>query len=180
MSKPPVDSITEAKFKETEHGLIPDGPGWYVLNAKDAVWIKHPKFGEACTFEGSERFKQYGLNIHIIHPGQPNCHYHGEDDQEDFLVLKGRCKLIIEGREKLLKEWDFVHCPKWTRHVFVGAGDGPCAVLMMGGRTGEGVIYPIDEVAKKYGACPPKETDSPQESYKECGPPTKGKVAWPL
>ena len=180
MSKTPsAEKIAEAKMSETENGLVPEGPGWYVLNAKDAAWKKNEKFGEACTFEGSERFKQYGVNIHVIHPGQPNCHYHGEDDQEDFLVLKGTCKLIIEGQEKILKEWDFVHCPKWTKHVFIGAGSEPCAILMMGGRTGNGVIYPIDDLAEKYGACPAQETDSPQESYKGVPPMVGARSNWP-
>lgn len=128
--------IPEAKLKTTEHGLAPDGDGWYVINAQDARWYKNEKFGESCGFEGNRRFEQYGINIHVINPGQPNCHYHGEDDQEDFLVLSGECKLLIEGQERLLKEWDFVHRPKWARHVFVGAGNKPCAILMVGGADG--------------------------------------------
>jgi len=49
--------------------------------------------------------------------------YHGEDAQEDFLVLAGECILIVEGQERPLRTWDFVHCPPWTEHVFVGTGD---------------------------------------------------------
>ena len=66
--------------------------------------------------------------------------YHGEDDQEDFLVLAGECLLLIEGEERQLKQWDFVHCPPWTEHVFVGAGDGPCALLAVGTRPARDVI----------------------------------------
>src|SRR5665213_2972434 len=117
--------IPEAKMRKTDHGLIPEGAGWYIFNASEAAWKTNKKFGEFCCFEGDVRFEQYGINIHIVHPGQPSCHYHGEDDQENFLVLKGQCKLLIEGEERLLKEWDFVHCPKWAKHVFVGAGDSP-------------------------------------------------------
>lgn len=43
------------------------------------------------------------MNIHVIHPGRASCHYHGEDDQEDFLIIKGECRLLIEGQERLLK-----------------------------------------------------------------------------
>ena len=56
--------------------------------------------------------------------------YHGEEAQEDFLVLCGECLVLVEGEERLLQAWDFVHCPPWTEHVFVGAGDGPCALLV--------------------------------------------------
>ena len=74
--------------------------------------------------------------------------YHREDAQEDFLVLSGECLLIVEGEERPLKAWDFVHCPAWTEHVFVGAGDGPC-VLARDRRAiaGPGLVYPVDEAA---------------------------------
>ena len=58
-------------------------------------------------------------------PGQANCLYHAEPNQEDFLVLHGECIAIIEERKRRLRQWDFVHCPPGTRHVFVGAGNGP-------------------------------------------------------
>ena len=58
----------------------------------------------------------------------------GESAQEDFLVLSGECLLLIEGEERPLKAWDFVHCPAGTEHVFVGAGTGPCVILMVGSR----------------------------------------------
>ena len=103
--------IPEAQIVQTDHGQVPQGDGWYVINAQDAVWRTNEKFGDICTFEGNRRFEQYGMNVHVIHPGQPNCHYHGEDDQEDFLVIKGQCKLLIEGQERGLREGDFVHCP---------------------------------------------------------------------
>jgi hypothetical protein len=41
---------------------------------------------------------------------------------------------VIENEERRLKQWDFVHCPPMTEHVFVGAGDGPCAIVMVGAR----------------------------------------------
>ena len=157
--------IPEAKIEMTELGKRPVGSGWFVLNAKEACWGKNAKFGEVCRFEGDRRFEQYGMNLHVVHPGQPSCHYHGEDDQEDFLVVQGECKLLIEGEERLLKQWDFVHCPKWARHVFVGAGDGSCAIVMVGGRSGNGVIYPVLELYKKYQCSPDEETTSPQVSY---------------
>ena len=79
--------------------------------------------------------------------------YHAEDAQEDFLVLSGECLLIVEGQERRLKAWDFVHCPPMTEHVFVGAGDGPCVVVGTGARRkGRALLYAVNETALKYGA----------------------------
>ena len=69
-----------------------------------------------------------------MQPGQASALYHREANQEDFLVLAGECMLLIEGEERPLKAWDFVHCPSMTEHIFVGAGDGPCVVFMAGAR----------------------------------------------
>jgi len=102
----------------------------------------------------------------VLKPGQPNCMYHGEDAQEDFLVLSGECLLPVEGAERRLRAWDFVHWPPWTEHVFVGAGTGPCVVLMVGERRlGSGIRYPVSELARRHGAGVERETDSPKEAY---------------
>jgi quercetin dioxygenase-like cupin family protein len=91
--------------------------------------------------------------------------YHGEDEQENFLVLSGECLLLIEGEERPLKQWDFVHCPPWTEHVFVGAGNGPCTVLAVGTRTGDGVVYPESELAQRHRAGVERETRVGKEAY---------------
>ena len=45
-----------------------------------------------------------------------------------------------------MKAWDFVHSPPWTEHVFVGAGDGPCVIVMVGARKPEGaILYPVND-----------------------------------
>jgi uncharacterized cupin superfamily protein len=96
-----------------------------------------------------------------------NAH-HGENAQEDFLVLYGECLLLLEGEERPLKQWDFVHCPPWTEHIFVGAGDGPCAVLMLGARPKgdeDEIVYPAAEVAQKHGAGVADKTRSAEEAY---------------
>jgi len=98
--------------------------------------------------------------------------YHGESEQEDFLVLSGECVLVIEGEERPLKAWDFVHCPPWTEHVFVGAGDGPCAIVMVGARKPEAdeeTLYPVDEAAAKRGASVEIETPDPAVAYASFG-----------
>jgi len=160
--------MQEARLVETEVGLVPEAEGWFVVNAREARWWHTDDLGRACTFEGDgeARFREYGINIQVLQPGQPNCMYHGEDGQEDFLVLSGECLLLVEGEERRLRAWDFVHCPPWTQHVFVGAGSKPCAILMVGSRgPGAGVRYAVAEVALRHGAGVEEETTEPREAY---------------
>jgi uncharacterized cupin superfamily protein len=159
--------IREAQVAQTEIGLVPETEGWFVVNARDARWSHHDTFGSSVTFEGDDLFfPDFGINVQVLMPGQPNCMYHGENAQEDFLVLSGECLLVIEGEERPLRQWDFVHCPAWTEHVFVGAGSGPCAILMVGARPDpEEFRYPASEVAGAYGASVAEETSSPREAY---------------
>ena len=162
--------VPEAPLEHTEHGQEPGGEVWFVLNARDAKWLDG-HFGAYTRFEGGEaRFKQLGFNIGVLAPGQAACYYHGEDEQEDFLVLSGECVLLIEGEERPLRQWDFVHCPNWTEHVFVGAGDGPCAILAVGTRSGGDVIYPRSELALRHGAGVENETREPRQAYAEIPP----------
>jgi len=156
----------EAQVEQTENGLVPKGDGWFVVSAHDARWWHHDTFGSAVTFEGETAFPDFGINIQVLDPGQPNCMYHGENAQENFLVLAGECLLLVEGEERPLKQWDFVHCPPWTQHVFVGAGDGPCAILMVGARPKhEELLYPVSDVARKHGAGVEQEATSGREAY---------------
>jgi uncharacterized cupin superfamily protein len=172
--------MDEARLVETDGGLEPSGPGWFVVNVRDTAWWRSEAFGASCPFEGiggsderrrktneaDARFPDVGINIHVLEPGKPNCMYHREGAQEGFLVLHGECLLLVEGEERPLRAWDFVHFPSWTDHVLVGAGDGPCAVLMVGARhAGEGVVYPVSELAQRHGAGVPEETPEPGVAY---------------
>ena len=97
--------------------------GWFVTNVRDARWVRSDKFGAAALFDVQDaRFEELGINIRVLEPGQPASLYHAESAQEDFLVLRGECVLVVEGEERRLRAWDFVHCPPLTKHVFVGAG----------------------------------------------------------
>jgi uncharacterized cupin superfamily protein len=154
----------EARLKQTPGGKMPAGDGWFVLNAREARWLTGA-FGAYTRFEGEDRWRHLGFNIGVLQPGQPSCYYHAEGDQEDLLVLSGECLLLIEGQERRLKAWDFVHCPPWTEHVFVGAGHGPCAVLAVGSRTSDETIYPESELAQRHGAGAKRETRDPSEAY---------------
>jgi uncharacterized cupin superfamily protein len=156
--------VQEAPLERTDAGLVPRGDGWFIVNARQARW-REGDFGAFTRFEGEPRFARIGVNLSLLWPGQPSCMYHGEDEQENFLVLSGECVLLVEGEERPLRAWDFVHCPPWTEHVFVGAGDGPCLILALGGRTGGGVIYPSSDLARRHGAGTERETADADEAY---------------
>ena len=170
--------VPEARLEQTDGGLVPVGDGWVVLNAREAQWWERPGRGVLCEFEGAgiegaADFVQLGVNLTILAPGEPMAMYHQEADQEDFLVLAGECLLLIDGQERALRQWDFVHCPAWTEHVFVGAGDGPCALLAVGARSGGDVVYPRSEVALRHRAGVEHETREPREAYAEIPPDTE-------
>ncbi len=167
--------VEEAKLVESESGLEPGGPGWFVVNARDAAWWRHRGiFGFGCRFESLEsdaEFSQLGFVLRVLQPGEPNCRYHAETDQEDFLVVQGECLLLVEGEERQLRAWDFVHCPPGTAHVFVATGDGPCVMVMVGARLPEGkIVYPVSELALRHGAGVEKETHDPGEAYADLPP----------
>ena len=166
--------VPEAPLEETEAGLVPVGGGWFVVNARVARWIHREGRGESLPFTGwtpfetETYFPQVGINLVVLGPGEPIGMYHWEADQEDFLVLLGEALLIVEGEERSLRQWDFVHCPAQTRHMIVGAGDGPCAVLAIGARehqTGDWGAYTVDEVALRHGAGVEEETSDPELAY---------------
>jgi glyoxylate utilization-related uncharacterized protein len=115
--------VRETPVERTENGVTPAGDGWLVVNARDARWFETDGCGFYASFEGENtRFTELGVGLGILRPGEPSAMYHGEDAQEDFLVLAGECLLLIEGEERRLRAWDFVHCPPWAEHIFVGAG----------------------------------------------------------
>jgi uncharacterized cupin superfamily protein len=162
--------VPEAPLEQTDEGLVAKGDGWFILNAKDARWYDGPGRPALCDLEGDAAFRQLGINVSVLGPGEPLAMYHWEADQEDFLVLAGEALLIVEGQERPLRAWDFVHCPPETKHVVVGAGDGPCAVLAVGARdrSVEGPDwggYPVDEAALRHGAGVERETTEPDEAY---------------
>jgi uncharacterized cupin superfamily protein len=161
--------VPEAPLEATGQGLAPQGEGWFVLNAHEARWLDGD-YGAFTRFEGAARFTKTGVNLGVLEPGQPSCLYHREGEQEDFLVLSGECLLLIEERERPLRAWDFVHCPPWTDHVFVGSGTGPCTILAIGSRTGGEVVYPESELARRHGAGVETETSEPGEAYAGVAP----------
>jgi uncharacterized cupin superfamily protein len=141
----------------------------YVVNVADApAWV-HPIAG--ITIELDKRrqpFRDTGINIIVLEPGQPSCKYHSESVQEDFLVLGGECITILDGEERTLGQWDFLHCEPGAAHVFVGAGDGPCWILQIGARReGSTIDYPANPIAAEYGAATPTPTDDGDVAYSD-------------
>ena len=144
--------------------------------------MAHPDFGKRCLFETGDPFPQTGINLAVIEPGQPNCRYHREAAQEDFLVLSGECLLLVNGEEKKLGAWDYVHCSLGVSHVFVGAGDGPCALLCIGHRPEKHqLFYPASELARRHGAETSEPTDDPRVAYADVAPRQSiDAPEWPL
>ena len=165
----------EARLEDVGSGLAPVTPGWFVVNARDAAWLRQRGvFGYGCPFGSRNEglFTQLGVRLVVLQPGEPNCRYHAESQQEDFLVLSGECLVLVEGQERQLRAWDFVHCPPRTAHVFVGAGSGPCVILMVGARLPEGdIVYPVSELALKHGASVNREAHDPRDAYADLPPP---------
>jgi uncharacterized cupin superfamily protein len=181
--------VPEAKLEQTEHGLAPTGAGWYVLNMRDAEWRHAVGRGAVCIvaddFEGWRReADQLGVNPFVLEPGEPMSVYHWEADQEAFLVVSGEAVLIVEGEERPLRAWDFVHCPPGTKHVLVGAGSGPCLVVAVGARAHDGqpdsIGFTADEVAKRYGASVAEDTADGDVAYANAPPrePTAYRDGW--
>ena len=141
--------VPEAPIERTEHGLVCTGDGWFVANAQEIRWYESEGWGRFSNVGGDTRFEMLGFGITVLGPGQPLSMYHWETDQEDFLVLDGTATLIVEGQERPLRKWDFVHCPPHTEHTIVG---GPCVVLGVGSRTSDDGEYTVNEVAIRHGA----------------------------
>jgi uncharacterized cupin superfamily protein len=172
----------EAKIEDTDVGRVPVDDGWYILNLSEIRWGKLPRHGMWCGF-GSPNHEsdRIGIGVHILWPGEAPGFYHEESELEGFLVLSGECIAIVEGQERRMGPWDYLHCPPGTRHITVGAGDGPCAILMYGLRSREAsILYPVEPAAAKYGHSVTTETDDPDVAYAGRPPSERVRSPWPL
>jgi uncharacterized cupin superfamily protein len=170
----------EAALERSEHGPMAVGKGWFVLNACEARWFKREGQGFTPALQGRGDFPQLALGLYVLAPGEPMAMYHWETDQEDFLVLSGEALLVIEGEERPLRQWDFVHCPPGTKHVIVGAGESLCIVFAIGalehhttGTLVDGTLqgaadwgaYTVNEAALRHGAGVEEETNDAEVAY---------------
>ena len=180
----------EARLEDFGSGLAPVTEGWFVVNVRDAEWWFAETRGARCAFENEYgaapvEFAQLGINITILESGQASL-YHAEANQEAFLVVQGECVLIVEDEERRLGAWDFFHVPPWTEHAFVGAGEGPCVIVMVGSRSDPGVRYPASEVGARHGASVANETSDWREAYATVElfsrkrPPNWARLPWVL
>ena len=150
--------------------MVEERGGWFVVNVKEARWVRNEAFGTMARFEPADApFPQVGINVFLLEPGKPNCRYHREDAQEDLLVLSGRCRLLVNGEERILETWDFVHFPAGVTHVCVGLPGPPCAVLFIGHREEPDValFYPKSDLARRYNAEAPEPTPDPEVAYSD-------------
>jgi uncharacterized cupin superfamily protein len=156
-------------------GGVPVSAGWFVVNVREAPWV-HNRMRSVCRFggEGEAHFDDLGVSLYHLQPGQSMSLYHHEAGQEDFLVLRGECTLLIEGQERPLGRWDFVHCPPRTAHTIVATGQ-PALILAVGARKEKGSArYPVEPVAIGHGAGVPDESKSATEAYASFGEHTSG------
>ena len=146
---------------------------WSTGSLAGATAMNHQVLGKGFLFGEAfprEKFRDFGINVRVVEPGQPTALYHAENAEEAFLVLAGECLAIVDDEELALRQWDFLHCPPGTPHVLIGAGDGPCGILMVGGRGGEPALhYPVSEVAARHGVSVDTETNSFEEAWAQRG-----------
>ena len=171
----------EAALEQRETGLVPADDGWFILNLGEIGWETVRGGGTWCSFEApSARSRALGIGVHVLQPGETPGYYHAESGQEGFLVLSGECVAIVEGQERRMGPWDYLHCPPGTAHITVGAGDRPCAILMVGVRSPDRTIeYLVDPTAARYGKSVAEATDSADVAYAERPPIVPARSPWP-
>jgi len=164
-------SIPEARIEDTPAGRMARGSGWFVLGLAGARGFATEGHGIFCNFESPDAdFEDFGLNVHVIAPGERAALYHAENVQEGFLVLAGECIAIVEEQERALRSWDYLHCPAGTHHALIGSGYGPCAILMVGARKPDATIdYPVSAAAARHGLSTPVASDAAREAYGNAG-----------
>ncbi len=140
---------------------------WFVRNLRDMEWWKRGSGGWVTEFVDDDQ--QVGVNLFVLEPGDRMAMYHWEADQEGFLVLSGEALLVIDGEERTIRQWDYVHCPPGVPQTRIGAGSGPCLILAIGAREHQHGPdwggYPYSELAAKYDASAPEDTTDPDVAY---------------
>jgi uncharacterized cupin superfamily protein len=159
----------EARIEDTEQGRLPADEGWFILNLGEMPWGTVPGFGMWRDFDWGERSSGepgIGVHIHVLRPGENFGYYHAEEAQEGFIVLSGECLSIVEGQERSMRQWDYLHSPPGTAHVMIGAGNRPCVLLMFGSPDPRRKIEWIaNEVAARHGASVERTTGVDREAY---------------
>jgi len=161
--------MREAKLVQTDTGLVAEGEGWFVLNLRDASWQTMERSGTWVSFGADGVPNQIGAGAHVLPPGESTGLYHREGNQEGFLVLEGECLVVVEGEERVLRQWDYFHCPPQTAHIMIGgSGQQPCVLFMFGNHLpGAKTEYLVDPVAARHGVSVSEPTYFASEAYGE-------------
>ena len=162
----------------SKNGLVVDGDGWFVVNARESRWKDEGPLGSYCAFEGKRRFPHFGINISVLEPDERIGMYHRrharpvaqqtrEQAQEAFLVLAGECTLIVEGKQRPLAAWDFFYCAPNTEHIIVATAKQAAIILAVGARGRGGLVYTVCRAAARHGASVARKTTDPAVAYKK-------------
>jgi quercetin dioxygenase-like cupin family protein len=169
--------MQEARVETTPEGRVPADGGWFILNLGEMAWETAPGFGVWRDFEGREHdagTPGVGVHVHVLQPGEAPGYYHAEQAQEGFIVLSGECIAIVEGQERRMRQWDYLHSPPGTAHITVGAGDEPCALLMFGSPDpSRKVEWIANETAARHGASVAKTTGRATAAYGDLPEPVR-------
>jgi uncharacterized cupin superfamily protein len=155
---------------------VPVTGGWFLVNVRDVPWM-HNEMRAVCKFggEGDAHFDDLGIGLYLIQPGKPMSLYHHEAGQEDFLILRGRCTVLIDGQRREAGPWDFVHCPPRTPHTIAATGEEAALILAVGARKEKhSAHYPVEPEAIELGAGVPDEQTSADQVYAGFGEPQRG------
>jgi uncharacterized cupin superfamily protein len=146
----------------------------FVVHVDEGQWIGNGAHAfmapEAQGEQPTERFPQFGVSVDVLDPGEGASYHRELWEDETFLILAGECDLVIEGELYRLGPGTFVHCPAGTAHVFVGAGNSPCQLVMFGAR---GLVpegeewgeYVPDAHADRFGLAVAERTSDPKVAY---------------
>ncbi len=166
--------MQEVDIERTPEGQVPADGGWFILNLGEMAWETVPGFGVWCDLDGrghDSPTSRVGVHVHVLKPGEANGYYHAEAAQEGFLVLSGECVAIVEGQERRMRRWDYLHSPAGTAHITVGAGEQPCAILMFGSPDpSREVQWIAHEAAARHGASVAHATGRHTEAYGDLPP----------
>jgi hypothetical protein len=164
-----IPFVPEAQLEDFGSGLTPVTQGWFVVNVRDAEWWFSERRGARCAFENEYgeppvEFAQFGINVTSWSPGRPASTTPSRTRRRSS-SCQGSARCSWRTRSEACGPGTSSTLPPWTEHAFVGAGEGPCVILMVGSRSGPEVHYPVSELAARYGASVAEETSDWREAY---------------
>ena len=92
------------------------------------AWKTARGFGNWCSFNAPNKGADepgIGVHLHVLMPGESNGYYHAEAAQEGFVVLSGECIAVVEGQERVMRQWDYLALAARDRPHNGGRGHRP-------------------------------------------------------